>query len=122
MFSRPALLAARSAGEAVTHPAVATNVSSQARSTSALRLTDMETIFIKCLKEVKWQRVPQPIVGASSDSQICDTIWLHFDEFMVRINQSGYSLATFGADGLDAAPRHVTVLLRLPKSTHGGAS
>ena len=34
----------------------------------------------------------------------------------------GYSLATFGADGLDAAPRHVTVLLRLPKSTHGGAS
>jgi hypothetical protein len=56
MLSRPTLLAARSAGEALTHPAVATNVSSQARSTSALRLTDMETIFINCLKEVKWQK------------------------------------------------------------------
>lgn len=52
----------------------------------------------------------QPIMGASSDSLICDTIWLHFDQFMARINQSGYSLATFGADGLDASPRHVTVL------------
>jgi hypothetical protein len=49
-------------------------------------------------------------MGASSDSLICDTIWLHFDQFMARINQSGYSLATFGAAGLDASPRHVTVL------------
>ena len=48
--------------------------------------------------------------GCQSDSLICDTIWLHFDQLKARINQSDYSLATFGADGVEAAPRHATVL------------